>query len=477
MKRDVAALEGRTFDLLVIGGGILGATTAWDAAQRGLAVALVEAGDFGGGTSWNSLKTIHGGLRHLQKLDFSGLREGVRERRALLRIAPHVVAPLSFVVPAHGSGLRSPLALAAALSLYDLLSHDRNKDVPAARWLGASRMLSTAEMRHVVPDATFGGALWQDAQVDRPEALLLGFVRAAAAVGAVAANYVEADILLRQERRVVGARLRDRESGRELLVRAHTVVIAAGHGLDPLLVRSELRPTGIPWLSAINLVLRREPPGAALAGNVGPRHLFAVPWRGHTMIGTDYRMQGAPDRARSVAFLQDANAAFPWLGARPEDVALVHHGFVPGTDGAKLWSRDVLLSSRRLGARAGVLALVASKYTTARSTAQKTVDRVMAELGRPPVECRTALTVLPIPEDAELSLEDRVRRAVRDEMALHLTDVVLRRIDAGAAGPPPVDVVERITAVLREEWPGAAGRIDGERRAFDATYRTGLPSV
>jgi glycerol-3-phosphate dehydrogenase len=255
------------------------------------------------------------------------------------------------------------------------------------------------------------------------------------------------------------------------------VVVAAGHGLDPLLVRSELRVTGIPWLSAINLVVRREPPPAALAGSVGPRHLFAVPWRGFTMIGTDYRPQPGADRARTLAFLQDANAAFPWLGARPEDVALVHHGFVPGTDGAKLWSRDVLFRPRRLGAAGGLLALVASKYTTARATAQKTVDRVLAELGRPAVACRTALTVLPIPDDEGLTLEDLVRRAVRDEMALHLGDVVLRRVDAGAAGPPPADVIERITAVLREEWPGAAGRIDAERRALEAAYRTGLPSA
>jgi glycerol-3-phosphate dehydrogenase len=476
MKRDVAALEGRAFDLLVIGGGILGATTAWDAAQRGLSVALIESGDFGGGTSWNSLKTIHGGLRHLQKLDVSGLREGVRERRALLRIAPAVVAPLSFVVPAQGSGLRSAAALWAALCVYDLLSRDRNKGVPAERWLGASRMLSAVEMRDVVPGATTGGVLWQDAQVDRPEALLLGFVRAAEGQGAVVANYVEALTLLLAERRVVGARVRDRESGREVIVRARTVVAAVGHGLDPLLERSGLPATRVPWLSAINLVVRREPPRAALAGSVGPRHLFAVPWRGYTMIGTDYRPQGTADRERVRAFVLDAHAAFPWLGIRGEDVALVHHGFVPGIEGARLWSRDAILGARRLRATA-VLAVVASKYTTARATAAKVVDRVLGELGRPSVPCRTALTVLPIHDDAGVSLEDRVRRAVREEMALHLDDVVLRRVDAGAAGAPPVDVIERITSVLREEWPGAAGRIDAERRAFDAAYRTGALSA
>src|SRR4051794_4031822 len=114
MHRDVAALEPRAFDVLIIGAGIVGAATAWDAAQRGLGVALVEAGDFGGGTSWNSLKTIHGGLRHLQHLDVAGVRESVRERRALLTIAPAIVEPLSFVVPAQGAGSRGPLALAAA---------------------------------------------------------------------------------------------------------------------------------------------------------------------------------------------------------------------------------------------------------------------------------------------------------------------------------------------------------------------------
>src|SRR5947209_17274484 len=124
MYRDVAALESRAFDVLVIGGGIVGAATAWDATQRGLSVALVEAGDFGGGTSWNSLKTIHGGLRHLQHLDVPGVRESVRERRALLTIASPIVEPLSFVVPARGAGSRSPLALLVALRVYDLLSRD-----------------------------------------------------------------------------------------------------------------------------------------------------------------------------------------------------------------------------------------------------------------------------------------------------------------------------------------------------------------
>jgi len=113
MQRDLARLQAEEHDVLVVGGGIHGAAAAWDAAQRGLRVALVEAADFGGGASWNSLKTIHGGLRHLQRADLAGLRESVRERRALLAIAPELVRPLPFLLPLRGHGTRGRAALSS----------------------------------------------------------------------------------------------------------------------------------------------------------------------------------------------------------------------------------------------------------------------------------------------------------------------------------------------------------------------------
>jgi len=112
MKRDLAALAAREWDVAVVGGGIYGAAVAWDAAQRGLSVALVEREDFGAGASWNSLKTIHGGMRYLQKLDLGRLRESARERTTLLAIAPELVRPLPFVVPTYGHGSTGREALA-----------------------------------------------------------------------------------------------------------------------------------------------------------------------------------------------------------------------------------------------------------------------------------------------------------------------------------------------------------------------------
>ncbi len=130
MRRDLGALAGRQHDLLVIGGGIQGAACAWDAAQRGLKVALVEARDFASGVSWNSLKTIHGGLRYLQTLDLPRLRSSIRERSTLLRVAPELVRPLPFLIPTYGHGTKGREALGVALRVNDLLSADRNRDLP-----------------------------------------------------------------------------------------------------------------------------------------------------------------------------------------------------------------------------------------------------------------------------------------------------------------------------------------------------------
>jgi glycerol-3-phosphate dehydrogenase len=473
VKRDLDALTARSFDLLILGGGIAGATAAWDAAQRGLSVALVEAKDFGAGTSWNSLKTIHGGLRHLQRLDLSGLRESVRERRALLRIAPSLVRPLKFVVPAQGRGSRGRAALAVAQGIYAALSFDRNRGVPAERRLESGRLLSARDVAALFPgigaSAAHGGLLWEDAQVDRPEALLLGFLRAAVESGAVIANYVEADTLVREGDRVTGARVRDAIGGRELSVRADVVLAALGAGLDTLLAQSGLPRTGEPWLSAINVVVGRRPPGAAaIGGDAGGRHLFLVPWRDVTLIGTDYAAAASDGGDRVAELLEGAARAFPFFSCRREDVALVHRGFVPGAHAAALRTRDLVLDHATRGA-AGLISATAAKYTTARALAERAVDQVLRRLGRPPIGSRTSDTPLPIPHDEAL-LEDRARRAARHEMAQHLDDVVLRRTDLGVAGPPAAIDLECVTRVLGQELGWDEARRAAERAALLARY-------
>src|SRR3989454_12069080 len=141
MRRDLSRLTGRTFDVLVVGGGIYGLTIAYDAAQRGLSVALIERDDFGSGASFNHLRTIHGGLRYLQHLDLARARESVRERRTLARIAPHAVRPLPFAVPLYRSLTRGKLVMRAGFFVDRLVAADRNIGVPSSHRLPAGRVV------------------------------------------------------------------------------------------------------------------------------------------------------------------------------------------------------------------------------------------------------------------------------------------------------------------------------------------------
>ena len=237
MRRDPAALGARQHDVLVIGGGIHGAAVAWDAAQRGLSVALVEAADFGSGTSWNSLKTIHGGLRHLQRADLGGAAGvGARALGPAAHRARSSCVRCAFLVPTYGHGLRGREALAARPAR-DRSAHPRPQRGPArGAPHPALRVLSPAEMLERVPGleprGLTGGALWHDAQVASSERLLLGFLHAAAEAGAVLANYAEVTALLSEAGRVAGARVWDPGRRTELEVRARVVVNAAGPALD-----------------------------------------------------------------------------------------------------------------------------------------------------------------------------------------------------------------------------------------------------
>ena len=195
MERDPSKLQRNKYDLLVIGGGIYGACVTWDAALRGLSVALVEKGDFASATSANSLKIIHGGLRYLQHGDFKRMRESIRERRTLMEIAPHLVHPLPVLIPTFGHGMQGREVLSLALMINDLIGFDRNRLDDPEKHICRGRVISRRECLELLPgihkkDLT-GGAIFHDAQVYNSERLVLSFIRSAEKAGAELANYVE----------------------------------------------------------------------------------------------------------------------------------------------------------------------------------------------------------------------------------------------------------------------------------------------
>ena len=202
MKRNLERLANQKFDVLVVGGGIHGAITAWDAALRGLSVALIERGDFGSGTSQNSLKIIHGGLRYLQNGNLSRIRMMVRERTAWMKIAPHLIHPLPCLMPTTQQMSRSRLAMGIALMANDYLSFDRNQLDDPEKDLFDGMIVSQRELSRILPgydvSTSTGAAVWYDAQIYNSERLLLEFIISAVQIGAEAANYVEAISFLQQ---------------------------------------------------------------------------------------------------------------------------------------------------------------------------------------------------------------------------------------------------------------------------------------
>ena len=224
-----AALAGRTFDVLIVGGGVIGAGIARDAALRGLRVALFEQADFGGGTTSGSTRLVHGGLRYLEMLDFALVRMDLRERETLLKIAPHLVKPLEFLVPWYGRRLFSRWRLRIGMLLYDLLSFD--KSLPNHRWL--SRGAVAAAEPHLASGDLQGAASYYDAQVELPERLCLENILDAREHGAQAFNHAEVvDALRGDGGRVNGLSVRDVMTGETAEVRGAIVVNAAGPWFD-----------------------------------------------------------------------------------------------------------------------------------------------------------------------------------------------------------------------------------------------------
>ena len=209
MVRDLRRLADDTFDLLVVGAGIYGALAAWDAARRGLRVALIDRGDFGGATSFNSHKTLHGGLRSLQSLSLPQMRLFIRERRAMARMVPHLLRPLPFCVPTSGHLTRSALALRAALAATDAVGADRNAGIDdEALQLPGGRIVSREECLTlnplVDPAGVTGGAVWFDYQMRQAERVVFSAVESAVGGGAVAANHVEVVAAVRSGRQIAG---------------------------------------------------------------------------------------------------------------------------------------------------------------------------------------------------------------------------------------------------------------------------------
>lgn len=418
--------EGQ-FDVLVIGGGITGAGIARDAAMRGLHTALVERDDFASGTSSRSSRLVHGGVRYLEHGHLHLVFESSRERRTLLRIAPHLVRPLRFTWPVY-HGARIPLwKLGAGLFMYDALAVFRN--VENHRLLAPKEL--TGEEPSLKREELVGGAIYYDAATDDTR-LTLANIIAAEDAGAVALNHATAVHLLREGDRTVGAIVRDETSGTELSVRARVVVNATGPWTDAVRamdgndIGKAVRAT-----KGVHIAVPRErlaTHGAlTLLSPADGRVMFALPSTATTILGTtDTPTSESPETVRASRadieyLLATANWFFPAARLTPADVVAAWAGIRPLVASGFTGSPASASREHRIDrSPSGMISISGGKLTTYRSMAAEVVNHVQRSLGTPRTRSRT--NAVPLPGGDIRSFDEALRAA-----ELEVGDAVIAR--------------------------------------------------
>lgn len=436
MRRSLQQLTQTRYDLLIIGGGINGAGIASEAAGRGLKTLLLERQDFSSGTTGRSTKLIHGGLRYLEHGEFGLVFESLREREALLRLAPHLVRPLPFLILLHHDGPYRPRHVRLGLAVYDLLSLGKS--------LPSHRALSLAEVREREPALIVEGVsaafLYFDAQVTSPERLVIENVRAAEARGADVLNYAEVIGLVLEAGAVCGARVRDRVSGEEGLVRARVVINAAGPWVDAVCrLLPQAMPRYIGGTKGSHLVvpnrwgLRHALYAAAQADG---RPFFIVPWQEYVLIGTtDVRYEGDADQVQTddeeVAYLLAEARRLLGPDLRHEDLLYAYSGvrplpYQPGVPEGAITRRHILHDHEREDGLAGFVSIVGGKITPYRHLAEDVVTLACRKL-RPPRRARPKERFEPLPGGVPFPPREVEEMAgalgVAPESAAHLLEV------------------------------------------------------
>ncbi|HSZ14457.1 MAG TPA: glycerol-3-phosphate dehydrogenase/oxidase [Solirubrobacteraceae bacterium] len=439
----IAALAQEEFDVVVVGGGITGAGVALDAAARGYSVALLERADYASGTSSRSSKLVHGGLRYLQNFDLGLVREALLERQLMVTLAPHLVRPLPLVVPAF-EGARPDRLVGVGLNLYDVMSRDRKRK--GESWSPERhRVISGEEVLELLPALAAreptSGYLFYDCQTDDVR-LVLTVLGEAERFGAVCANRLDVTGLLERDGRAHGVQAHDRESGERFDVRGANVVNATGVWADQLRPNELHEEAELPRIrpsrgTHVTIDRERLPlVGGAIVPAGGGRSIFALPWLGHTLVGTtDNDYEGTLDHIRpaeeDVDYLLDAVNAFFGTELGVDSLAGAFAGVRPLiSTGDPKKSVDISRKSELYETSSGMITITGGKLTTWRRMAKQTVDRLVERDARD-APCRTheiplgqaidaqeLPRVAGVPEDSYQALAARYGHAAHDVLAL-----------------------------------------------------------
>jgi glycerol-3-phosphate dehydrogenase len=503
----LAALTEEEFDVVVVGGGITGAGVALDAATRGYSVALLERADYASGTSSRSSKLVHGGLRYLQNFDLGLVREALLERRLMVALAPHLVRPLPLVVPAF-EGARPDRLVGVGLNLYDVMSVDRDRlrsrRGKRARAPGGSpaeqgaapggpegseswsperhRVISGEEVLELLPALArrepTSGYLFYDCQTDDVR-LVLTVLGEAERFGAVCANRVDVTGLLEHEGRAQGVRAVDGESGAQFDVHAANVINATGVWADQLRPQELHDEAELPRIRpsrGTHITLCHEDlplVGGAIVPAGSGRSIFALPWLGHTLVGTtdnDYEgpLAHIKPSGEDVDYLLHAINEFFGSALGRGDLTGAFAGVRPLiSTGDPKKSVDISRKAELYETSSGMITITGGKLTTWRRMAKMTVDRLVERDARD-APCRTheiplgqaiAVEELPrvegVPEQSYTALASRYGHAAHEVLAL----AAQRGELAQPIVPDLPDLLAEVALAVRQEQARSIGDV------------------
>jgi glycerol-3-phosphate dehydrogenase len=493
----IEAIAGRRFEVVVIGGGITGAGVALDAASRGYSVALLERGDYAEGTSSRSSKMVHGGLRYLQNLDLGLVREALLERQLMVQLAPHLVYPTPFLVPALGEERRDR-RLGIGLNMYDVMATTRvgrsRREMRSAKegdedfyWSpDRHRTIDREEVLELVPGLEArdpkDAYLFYDCQTDDVR-LVLTVLGEAERFGAAMLNGAEVTEVLQRGGRAAGVAFVEAESGERFEVEAENVVNATGVWADRIRPEEVVEEEDVPRISpsrGTHVLVDRDVLSTGEAACIVPagegRAIFALPWYGRTLIGTtDNDFDGDIDHPRpgegEIAYLLEAVNEFFGASLGPADLVGAYAGVRPLiATGDPKKSVDISRKAELYETSSAMLTITGGKLTTWRRMAKQTVDRLVEREGRE-APCRTA--EIPLGREArpeELEAPEGVGEEAVAQLAFRYghaarTVLALAREDPRLAAP----IVPGRPDLLAEAV--VAARLEQARSAADVLLR------
>ena len=524
MNRFIENYQGKEFDLIVVGGGITGSTVAYEAASRGLSVALIEKSDFGSATSAATSKMIHGGLRYLSTFEFGLVRESLKERRVLTNIAPNFIHPASFLVAVYKKDKGTNFMLKIGMLLYELFSFDKNRLRDKSKKMPFHKSVSSEQISQLFPNAIkkglMGGQMFSDCSSHSPERFTLAFIKSAVKHGASVANYTKVEDFITDENQkkktVKGVRVIDEISGKRYNVYGKLVINCAGPWADLLLDKIKKKSSNqeLRRSEGIHFITKKLTDKHVFLGStVLGKHYFLVPYRNHTLIGTtDKEFIGRPDdykvtKKAIVELLDDVNNSFGNLEKiKYEDIVYTYGGLRPliedQTEDVYDSSRKYEITGEKKNGIEGLITVEGGKFTTSRMLAEKAIDKALKIMRLPIKKSISESTYLYAcdiknfgefvaekqktytqfkPEQIEYLAKSygteideillkakenkslieplnadgenlaQVQFAIKNEMALTLSDIMLRRTGLGLLGHPGKETMAKVAKLAAKE--------------------------